>query len=224
MSFIESLLAQDPRDRMSLDTARSHPWLANAFHYQHRAITADDSITSIPDGASSVSLLNLESKDDAMMADGSGDPGMASGLDKLSLHQQHARAPLQAAENEPGPSDLDWHGAQHAQDTAGGARNGKRKLEPHSNPLIDPDVENGNLKKTRRVCEATSPPNTRTRAGRAQGQEDGGSPMARLQEAAAGMIVEEHIQEDDGGEKAPVASPVPRRKSPRVPKGARRGQ
>lgn len=215
MSFIESLLAQDPRDRMSLDTARSHPWLANAFHYQHRAIAADDSITSIPDGASSVSLLDLESRDDAMMADGS----MASGLDKLNLHQQHARAPLQAAENEPGPSDLDWHGAQHVQDTAGGARNGKRKLEPHSNPLIGPDVENGNLKKTRRVCEATSPPNTRTRAGRAQGQEDG---MARLQEAAAGMIMEEHMQEDDGGEKAPVA--VPRRKSPRVPKGARRGQ
>jgi serine/threonine/tyrosine protein kinase RAD53 len=48
--------------------------------------------------------------------------------------------------------------------------------------------------------------------------------MARLQEAAAGMVVEEeHMQEDDGGEEAPVASPVPRRKSPRVPKGARRG-
>lgn len=223
MSFIESLLAHDPRERMSLDMARSHAWLANAFHYQHRAITADDSIISIPDGAS-VSLLNLNSEDDAMIAYASVDPGMTSALEKFNLRQQYARAPLQAAENEPGPSDLVWHGAQHAQDTAGGARNGKRKLEPHSNPLIGSDVENENLKKTRRVAEATSPLNTRTKAGRARGQEDGGSPIARLQEAAAGMIMEEeHMLEDGGGEEAPAAGPAPRRKSPRVPKEVRRG-
>lgn len=221
MSFIESLLAHDPRDRMSLATARSHAWLANAFHYQHRAITADDSITSIPGGAS-VSLLNLESDDDAMMmADGSGDPGMAAGLEKLNLRQQRARAPLQATGNEPGPSDLDWRGAQHAQDAAGGVRNGKRKLEPYSNPLIDPDVANENLRKTRRVAEATSPPTTRTRAERARGQEDGGSPLALLQGAAAGMIVEEEHMQEDGGEEAPAANPAPRRKSPRVRKAAR---
>ncbi|OAX40928.1 kinase-like protein [Rhizopogon vinicolor AM-OR11-026] len=222
-NFVERLLEHDPRDRMSLNTARSHAWLVSDSHHQHRGIAMDDSIASI-DGASSVSLLHLESEGDAMMTDVPSDPGVASGLDKLHLRQQHARAPLQAAGNELALSDQSWQVVQHALETANGARNGKRKLEPHSNPALDADVENGNLKKPRRVTEVNSPPNTRMRAGRVRGQEDGESPMARLQEAAAGMVVEEeHMQEDE--EEAPAAGPSTRRKSARVPaqKAARRG-
>jgi serine/threonine/tyrosine protein kinase RAD53 len=100
---------------------------------------------------------------------------------------------------------------QHAQENANGARHGKRKLEPYSNHALDADVENGNLKKPRRVPAAV-----------ARGREDGGSsPMARLQEAAVGMVVEEeHMQEELDGAPAPAADFAPRRKSAR---GARRG-
>jgi serine/threonine/tyrosine protein kinase RAD53 len=218
LNFVQSLLEYDPRNRMSLDTARSHAWLAGASHYQHRSVAPDDSFALIPDPPS-VSLLHLQSEDDAMMADNSGDPGVSSGLDKLHLRQQN-RAPLQAAGNELALSDPNWQVVQHAQDNANGVRNGKRKLEPYSNPALDADVENGNLKKPRRVTEANGTPNTRAARSR------GGSPMARLQEAAAGMVVEEeHMQEDEGAEEAPASGPATRRKSARVPaqKAARRG-
>ena len=205
---------------MSLSTACSHPWLVGASQYQHRSITADDSIVSLPDGASSISLLHsMESEDDAMIAEGSGQPEVTSSLEKLHL-RQNSRAPLQAAENDVALSDPSWQMVHHAQENGNGARHGKRKLDPHSNPAVDADVENGNLKKPRRVPEANSP------CTMAQGREGSGSPIARLQEAAMGMVVEvEHMEQDPDGEEAPAASPPPRRKSARVPaqKGVRRG-
>lgn len=195
---------------MSLNAARSHAWLADAYQWQHRTNNANDSFTSIPDGASSVSLLHLQSED-AMITDGSGDPEVASSLEKLQLRQHYARAPLQAADNEVALSDPSWQVVQHAQENANGARHGKRKLEPHSNHALDADVENGNLKKPRRVPEAI-------RAAVARGREDGGSsPMARLQEAAVGMVVEEeHTQGVSDGEPAPAP-----RRSARAQNGVR---
>jgi len=163
----------------------------------------------------------MESEDDAMIAEGSGQPEVTSSLEKLHL-RQNSRAPLQAAENDVALSDPSWQMVNHAQENGNGARHGKRKLDPHSNPAVDADVENGNLKKPRRVPEANSP-NVCTMA---QGREGSGSPIARLQEAAMGMVVEvEHMEQDPDGEEAPAASPPPRRKSARVPaqKEVRRG-
>lgn len=234
-TFIEGLLEHDPRDRMSLSSACTHAWLANAptlAHLRPRAI-ADSSVASIQDSPSCASLLQLESED-AMMADGSSEPAVIEGLDKLHLRQQSGRAPLQrraqviaqAAENEQALSEPNWEMVQHAQANANGMRNGKRKLEPQS-PPPDVGVENGNTKKPKRVPEANGP-TTRTRAARGRGQGGPPSPLARLQEAAAGMVVEEeHLEDDEDVEEAAGAvPPAPTRKSARVspPKrGARRG-
>lgn len=200
-NFIERLLEHDPRDRMSLSAACSHAWLADVptlSHLQPRAIT--DSVASIQDGTSCASSLD----EDAEMTDGSSEPTVTEGLDKLHLRQQSARVPLH-------------------QETANGVRNGKRKLDPQS-PLPDVDVENGIPKKPKRVPEANGP-TTRTRAAKGRGR-GASSPLARLQEAAAGMVVEEeHLDEEDVEEAAGAASHAPPRKSTRVsPKrGGRRG-
>ncbi|KAG2122839.1 kinase-like domain-containing protein [Suillus cothurnatus] len=202
-NFIERLLEHDPRDRMSLSAACSHAWLADVptlSHLQPRAIT--DSVASIQDGTSCASSLD----EDAEMTDGSSEPTVTEGLDKLHLRQQSARVPLH-------------------QETANGVRNGKRKLDPQS-PLPDVDVENGIPKKPKRVPEANGP-TTRTRAAKGRGRGGASSPLARLQEAAAGMVVEEeHLDdEEDVEEAAGAASHAPPRKSTRVsPKrGGRRG-
>ncbi|KAG1812212.1 kinase-like domain-containing protein [Suillus subaureus] len=203
-NFIERLLEHDPRDRMSLSAACTHPWLADVptlSHLQPRAIT-DSSVASIQDGASCVSSLD----EDAEMTDGSSEPTVTEGLNKLHLRQQSARAPLN-------------------QEITNGVRNGKRKLDPQS-PLPDIDIENGNLKKPRRVPEANGP-TTRTRAAKGRGRGGASSPLARLQEAAVGMVVEEeHLEDDEDVEEATGAvSHAPPRKSARVsPKrGGRRG-
>lgn len=229
--FIERLLEQDPRDRMSLSAACTHPWLADVptlSHLQPRAITGS-SVTSVQDGASSVSLFDSE---DAEMTDGSSQPTVTEGLDKLQLRQQSARMPLQrraqvttqAAENDQVLLEPSWQ-MVHAQENANGVRNGKRKLDPQS-PPPSIDVKNGNPKKPKRVPEASGPI-TRTRAARGRGRGDTSSPLARLQEAAAGMVVEEeHLEDDEDVEEAPgTASHAPPRKSTRVSpkKGARRG-
>lgn len=188
---------------MSLSAACSHAWLADVptlSHLQPRAIT--DSVASIQDGTSCASSLD----EDAEMTDGSSEPTVTEGLDKLHLRQQSARVPLH-------------------QETANGVRNGKRKLDPQS-PLPDVDVENGIPKKPKRVPEANGP-TTRTRAAKGRGRGGASSPLARLQEAAAGMVVEEeHLDdEEDVEEAAGAASHAPPRKSTRVsPKrGGRRG-
>ncbi|KAG1889963.1 kinase-like domain-containing protein [Suillus subluteus] len=203
-NFIVRLLEHDPRDRMSLSAACTHPWLADVptlSHLQPRAIT-DSSVASIQDGASCVSSLD----EDAEMTDGSSEPTVTEGLDKLHLRQQSARAPLH-------------------QEITNSVRNGKRKLDPQS-PPPDVDVENGNLKKLRRVPEANGP-TTRTRAAKGRGRGGASSPLARLQEAAVGMVVEEeHLEDDEEVEEAAsAASHAPPRKSARVsPKrGGRRG-
>lgn len=231
-TFIERLLEQDPRDRMSLSAACTHPWLADVptlSHLQPRAITGS-SATSVQDGASCVSLLDSE---DAEMTDGSSEPTVTEGLDKLQLRQQSARVPLQqraqvttqAAENDQGLLEPSWQMVQHAQENANGVRNGKRKLDPQS-PPPNVDVKNGNPKKPKRVPEASGPI-TRTRAAKGRGRGDTSSPLARLQEAAAGMVVEEeHLEDDEDVEEAAgAASHAPPRKSTRVSpkKGARRG-
>lgn len=231
-TFIERLLEQDPRDRMSLSAACTHPWLADVptlSHLQPRAITGT-SVTSVQDGASCVSLLDSE---DAEMTDGSSEPTVTEGLDKLQLRQQSARVPLQqraqvttqAAENDQGLLEPSWQMVQHAQENANGVRNGKRKLDPQS-PPPNVDVKNGNPKKPKRVPEASGPI-TRTRAAKGRGRGDTSSPLARLQEAAAGMVVEEeHLEDDEDVEEAAGAgSHAPPRKSTRVSpkKGARRG-
>jgi len=187
---------------MSLSAACSHAWLADVptlSHLQPRAIT--DSVASIQDGTSCASSLD----EDAEMTDGSSEPTVTEGLDKLHLRQQSARVPLH-------------------QETANGVRNGKRKLDPQS-PLPDVDVENGIPKKPKRVPEANGP-TTRTRAAKGRGR-GASSPLTRLQEAAAGMVVEEeHLDdEEDVEEAAGAASHAPPRKSTRVsPKrGGRRG-
>lgn len=231
-TFIERLLEQDPRDRMSLSAACTHPWLADVptlSHLQPRAITGT-SVTSVQDGASCVSLLDSE---DAEMTDGSSEPTVTEGLDKLQLRQQSARVPLQqraqvttqAAENDQGLLEPSWQMVQHAQENANGVRNGKRKLDPQS-PPPNVDVKNGNPKKPKRVPEASGPI-TRTRAAKGRGRGDTSSPLARLQEAAAGMVVEEeHLEDDEDVEEAAgAASHAPPRKSTRVSpkKGARRG-
>lgn len=194
-NFIERLLEHDPRDRMSLSAACTHPWLADVptlSHLQPRAIT-DSSVASIQDGASCVSSLD----EDAEMTDGSSEPTVTEGLDKLHLRQQSARAPLH-------------------QEITNGVRNGKRKLAPQS-PPPDVDVENGNLKKPRRVPEGNGP-TTRTRAAKGRGGGGASSPLARLQEAAVGMVVEEeHLEDDEDVEEAAgAASHAPPRKSARV--------
>ncbi|KAG2749227.1 Pkinase-domain-containing protein [Suillus brevipes Sb2] len=231
-TFIERLLEQDPRDRMSLSAACTHPWLADVptlSHLQPRTITGS-SVTSVQDGASCVSLLDSE---DAEMTDGSSEPTVTEGLDKLQLRQQSARVPLQqraqvttqAAENDQGLLEPSWQMVQHAQENANGVRNGKRKLDPQS-PPPNVDVKNGNPKKPKRVPEAIGPI-TRTRAAKGRGRGDTSSPLARLQEAAAGMVVEEeHLEDDEDVEEATgAASHAPPRKSTRVSpkKGARRG-
>lgn len=231
-TFIERLLEQDPRDRMSLSAACTHPWLADVptlSHLQPRAITGS-SATSVQDGASCVSLLDSE---DAEMTDGSSEPTVTEGLDKLQLRQQSARVPLQqraqvttqAAENDQGLLEPSWQMVQHAQENANGVRNGKRKLDPQS-PPPNVDVKNGNPKKPKRVPEAIGPI-TRTRAAKGRGRGDTSSPLARLQEAAAGMVVEEeHLEDDEDVEEATgAASHAPPRKSTRVSpkKVARRG-
>lgn len=231
-TFIERLLEQDPRDRMSLSAACTHPWLADVptlSHLQPRAITGT-SVTSVQDGASCVSLLDSE---DAEMTDGSSEPTVTEGLDKLQLRQQSARVPLQqraqvttqAAENDQGLLEPSWQMVQHAQENANGVRNGKRKLDPQS-PPPNVDVKNGNPKKPKRVPEAIGPI-TRTRAAKGRGRGDTSSPLARLQEAAAGMVVEEeHLEDDEDVEEATgAASHAPPRKSTRVSpkKVARRG-
>ncbi|KAG2046644.1 Pkinase-domain-containing protein [Suillus hirtellus] len=231
-NFIERLLEHDPRDRMSLSTACTHPWLADVptlAHLQPRAIT-DSSVTSIQDGASCVSSHDSE---DTEMTDGSSQPTVTEGLDKLHLRQQSARAPLQqraqvlaqAAENDQGLMEPSWQMVQHEQEIANGVRNGKRKLDPQS-PLPDMDVENGIPKKSRRVPESNGP-TTRTRAAKGRGRGGASSPVAAmLQGAAAGMIVEEeHLEdEEDVEEAASTAAHAPPRKSTRVTpkKGARR--
>lgn len=231
-TFIERLLEQDPRDRMSLSAACTHPWLADVptlSHLQPRTITGS-SVTSVQDGASCVSLLDFE---DAEMTDGSSEPTVTEGLDKLQLRQQSARVPLQqraqvttqAAENDQGLLEPSWQMVQHAQENANGVRNGKRKLDPQS-PPPNVDVKNGNPKKPKRVPEAIGPI-TRTRAAKGRGRGDTSSPLARLQEAAAGMVVEEeHLEDDEDVEEATgAASHAPPRKSTRVSpkKVARRG-
>lgn len=233
-TFIERLLEHDPRDRMSLSTACTHAWLANdptLSHLQPRAITGS-SVASIQDGASCVSLPGSE---DTEMTDVSSEPAVTEGLDKLHLRQQSARAPLQrraqvlaqAAENDQSLLEPSWQMVEHAQEIANGVRSGKRKLDPQS-PLPDVDVENGNPKKPKRVPEANGP-TTRTRAAKGRGRGGASSPLARLQEAAAGMIVEEeHLEDDEDVEEATGAEPAshaPPRKSTRVSpkKGARRG-
>lgn len=231
-NFIERLLEHDPRDRMSLSTACTHPWLADVptlSHLQPRAIT-DSSVTSIQDGASCVSSRDSE---DTEMTDGSSQPTVTEGLDKLHLRQQSARAPLQrraqvlaqAAENDQGLMEPSWQMVQHAQEIANGVRNGKRKLDPQS-PLPDMDVENGIPKKSRRVPESNGP-TTRTRAAKGRGRGGASSPVAAmLQGAAAGMIVEEeHLEDDEDVEEAAGTTPqAPPRKSTRATpkKGARR--
>lgn len=231
-TFIERLLEQDPRDRMSLSAACTHPWLADVptlSHLQPRANTGS-SVTSVQDGASCISLLDSE---DAEMTDGSSEPIVTEGLDKLQLRQQSARVPLQqraqvttqAAENDQGLLEPSWQMVQHAQENANGVRNGKRKLDPPS-PSLNVDVKNGNPKKPKRVPEASGPI-TRTRAAKGRGRGDTSSPLARLQEAAAGMVVEEeHFEDDEDVEEAAgAASHAPPRKSTRVSpkKVARRG-
>lgn len=233
-TFIERLLEHDPRDRMSLSTACTHAWLANVptlSYLQPRAITGS-SVASIQDGASCVSLPGSE---DTEMTDVSSEPAVTEGLDKLHLRQQSARAPLQrraqvlaqAAENDQSLLEPSWQMVEHAQEIANGVRSGKRKLDPQS-PLPDVDVENGNPKKSKRVPEANGP-TTRTRAAKGRGRGGASSPLARLQEAAAGMIVEEeHLEDDEDVEEAAGAEPAshaPSRKSTRVSpkKGARRG-
>ncbi|KAG2154460.1 kinase-like domain-containing protein [Suillus bovinus] len=231
-NFIEMLLEHDPRDRMSLSTACTHPWLADVptlSHLQHRSIT-DSSVASIQDGSSSISLLDSE---DTEMTDGSSEPAVSEGFDKLHLRQQSARAPLQqraqevaqAAENDQRLMEPNWQMVQHAQEIANSVRNGKRKLDPQ-NPLPEMDVENGKPKKSKRVPEANGP-TTRTRAAKGRSRGGASSPLARLQEAAVGMIVEEeHLEDDEDAEEAAGAAfHAPPRKSTRVSpkKGTRRG-
>ncbi|KAG2365439.1 hypothetical protein BDR07DRAFT_1399121, partial [Suillus spraguei] len=90
------------------------PWLADVptlSHHQPR-VTTGSSVTSIQDGASCVSSPDCE---DAEMTDGSSEPTVTDGLDKLHLRRQSARAPLH-------------------QEITNGARNGKRKLGPQTPP------------------------------------------------------------------------------------------
>jgi serine/threonine/tyrosine protein kinase RAD53 len=137
--------------------------------------------------------------------------------------QRRVQVATQDAENDQGLLEPSWQMVQHAQEN--GVRNGKRKLDPQS-PLPSVEVENGNPKKPKRVPEMNGP-TTRTRAARERGRGDASSPLARLQEAAAGMVVEEeHLEDNEDVEEAAVAaSRAPPRKSTRVsPKrGARRG-
>ncbi|KAG1739300.1 kinase-like domain-containing protein [Suillus lakei] len=107
----------------------------------------------------------------------------------------------QAAENEQELPEPNWQ---------------MRKLEPQS-PPPDVDIENGNTKKPKRVPEANGP-TTRTRAAKGRGRGDASSPLARLQDAAVGMVVEEeHLEDDEDVEEAAGKSA---RVSPK--KGARR--
>lgn len=200
------------------------------------------SLASFPDS----SLTSLPDDDDEAMADAPiSEPSMSAGLEQLQLDQSPqrngGRAPLQrrsqvlanAADNDVDLPEPSWQ----MLDAAGAApvRAGKRKLnehDPQSLSAVMEDGENVTLHKggARKKGKQTSSdaedsatggdvptPAPPKRGGRGRGRGRGAAQVkARLQEAAAGMVVEEDHMDDE------TEPPRPRRSSRTSPNKGRK--
>ncbi|KAG9316853.1 kinase-like domain-containing protein [Chiua virens] len=187
--FIRRLLEPDPRKRLSLSAACSHPWIkvppsdaagANNSREAQGTVSASASLACS-------SLTSLPDDEDEVMADLISHPSMSADMEMLHIDQHNqsprSRARLQrrsqvlahAAENnidllEPSQQMLDAAGA-------GPARAGKRKLNEHDSQPLSAVMEDGETMAPRRKGRARKK-GKQTASSDAEDSTIGGEPSA----------------------------------------------
>ncbi|KAG6375586.1 kinase-like domain-containing protein [Boletus reticuloceps] len=231
--FIRRLLEYDPRCRLSLSEARHHPWLnqsgpaAAGANSPRETRQSFSSLASFPDS----SLTSIADDEDEAMADPTriSEPSMSAGLQQLQLDQSPqrngGRAPIQrrsqvianAAENNIDLPEPSWQMLDTAGPQCYNGGRGEHHAAQWRHAEKGKQTASSDAQDSATGGDAPAPPKRGGIAGRGRGRGRGATQLkTRLQEAAAGMVVEEDHMDDE------TEPPRPRRSSRTSPNKGRR--